>query len=102
MKKQSPTKIRFLVTGTVQYLLDDSKEILSTTLNTILQVPNHYISAYDIGRAQQALQMQLDSDFKNEHKITPIRVVVDCFSLLGEMTDEQWNFRPDAAKPAQH
>ncbi|UCR75516.1 hypothetical protein PP742_gp32 [Alcaligenes phage vB_Af_QDWS595] len=90
--------IKFLVAGTVSFLLDDSKEVKSSDVNTILSVKDHRVTAYDIGRAQQQLQMQLDQEIGKDSVITPVRVVITGLFLLGEMTHEEFSFRPTEPK----
>ena len=89
MSKQEVTKNYFMATGHVFFHEKDSEEVQSTFENAVIASENAYLNTIDLGRAQQAMQVQL------HNKVQGIEIIVVDVKFatifpLGAMTQTQF------------
>lgn len=77
-----------LVSGKVIYTRRDSKDVEALDINTTLRSSNAYVTAKDIGRAQQSIQMLLFQRIGVE--VSVIDVFIASISALGLMTEQEF------------
>lgn len=75
-------------------------EVGSTHLNAILTTSTEYLTSNDLGRAQQALQLQMHSRTQGS-EIKVVDVVFSSIISLGYMTPDEFLNTPAAAESAE-
>ena len=79
----------------------EEQEPLNTiTMNTVQPTTEQRVTAADLGKTQQNLQMQLHSRMEGVEVIV-LDVVFNGFSYLGEMTQEEF-YGPGVTKEASN
>lgn len=83
----------YLVAGKVMFFVGDPKadgnEAATLELNTMVICRQPYVTIKEIGKAQQALQMQAVQKIQ-EPNMTFVNVVITTFSYLGHMRPEEF------------
>lgn len=93
--KDKPVRRYFLlVTGQVIFRMPDSETPMTASLNTLAQSADGRIPLFIIGRAQQALQAQLQKNIGLETKITFVDVVILNIVNLGLFSEEEFRASP--------
>ncbi len=87
----------FLVCGEVVYKHPAEENISAIRMNTMIRSNTSHVTAHQIGRAQQALQLNLFQRM-NEPNIVVHDVAILSVSPLGVMTEEQFKFVPEGVK----
>ena len=76
------------------------EHINTLSMNTVLPTSENHITADDLGKTQQNLQMQLHKRMEDVEVIV-LDVVFNGFSYLGEMTQEEF-YGPGVTKEASN
>ena len=76
------------------------EQINTLSMNTVLPTSENRITAEDLGKTQQNLQMQLHNRMEGVEVIV-LDVVFNGFSYLGEMTQEEF-YGPGVTKEASN
>ena len=76
------------------------EQINTVSMNTVLPTSENRITAEDLGKTQQNLQMQLHNRMEGVEVIV-LDVVFNGFSYLGEMTQEEF-YGPGVTKEASN
>ena len=87
---------RYLVAGEIVFTIkdDDGNDLINTVrLNSVLAVEHRNITVKDIGRAQQALQMNLHRRLEGDEVVVR-DVVIMAVNYLGYCTEKEFQAPP--------
>ena len=87
---------RYLVAGEIVFTIkdDDGNDLINTVrLNSVLAVEHRNIIVKDIGRAQQALQMNLHRRLEGDEVVVRDVVIMN-ISYLGYCTEKEFQAPP--------
>lgn len=86
-----------LVCGELLFEQDKDKQLRTTKLNTMIRSSHQHVTAHQLGRAQQALQLALFQKL-NDPKLKIHNVIIVTLSDMGWMTEEQFQAKPEGVK----
>lgn len=76
---------------------DPEDNIMGSDTNAVLRLDEKLITVASIGKAQQALQMEFHNRM-GDLSMKPFDVFMYGFTYLGNMTDAQFQAKPDGAQ----
>lgn len=105
MTNQFPTAVdkTFYVLVAGELLFQQSKDddtLYSCRKNTLIRSTHEHITAHQLGRAQQAMQLALFEQLKNPN-LQIKDVVIMSLCPLGWMTEDEFKATPDGVKLQQ-
>lgn len=82
----------YLVAGNVVVLADDGESPVSLPANAMLTSDRKLIGQHELGKAQQALQIQVSKKMGEVPKVLDVLLIA--FTYLGYMTQAEFTQRP--------
>jgi hypothetical protein len=90
MNEQEQKQYRYLVAGNV--IIEVEGQVQAIPQNAMIVTDDQNIGVYQLGKAQQALQLTLFKKLGEQANV--VDVIITNVVLLGHMTDAEFNFRP--------
>lgn len=94
---QQPKKFHHLIVGEIVFRHRNSEDIHGIRLNGILIDDQDTIPVRLLGKAQQILQLNFHKKMQDEN-IEVLDVILQSFSPLGQMTEEEFHAVPEGVK----
>lgn len=88
--KGSARQHYYLVTGEIIFQPGENLPLNAIRLNAVAMTPDQKFPVHQIGRAQQALQMQFMQKIENDPEVKIDNVVIMGLTYLGQFTPEEF------------